>query len=242
MQSPEPAALRLFLPRLAGARLPDRLAACLGALLGIALTAIICAALPIPHGDLPLIVAPLGASAVLMFAVPASPMAQPWAVIGGNMVSALVGVAVVKGLSPGPLAAGVAVGGAILAMSALRCLHPPGGAAALTAVIGGPAVTHAGFAFALVPVALNAALLVALALVFHRFSHHSYPHRASALPSTPVQDEAMFDMDDIDRALEDLGETFDVAREDLDMLFRRVEYHAERRLAAARWPAKVPRQ
>ena len=73
-------------------------------------------------------------------------------------------------------ATGIAVGLAIVAMSMTRCLHPPGGAAALTAIIGGPSVAAAGFTFALVPVCLNSILLVLLGQVFHKFSLHSYPH------------------------------------------------------------------
>ncbi len=122
----------LFVPILAGATLRDRLLACLGALVGIALTSFVCATVLHGWAPLPLLVAPIGASAVLVFAVPASPLAQPWSVLGGNVVSALVGVIAAMFISTPWLAVGIAVAGAILAMSLLRCLHPPGGAAALT--------------------------------------------------------------------------------------------------------------
>ncbi|MBB3348034.1 MULTISPECIES: HPP family protein [unclassified Sphingomonas] len=217
---------RLFKPLLSGAHFRERLIACVGAAIGIALTALVCAVLPLERADLPLIVAPLGASAVLVFAVPASPLAQPWPVIGGNTLSALVGVAVYR-LVPGTaLAAGVAAGSAILVMSLLRCLHPPGGAAALTAVIGGPAVHAAGFGFALLPVALNSLTLVGAGLLFHRATARSYPHRAAA----PVS--AGLHAADIDAALADLHETFDIAPEDLDALLTRAEWHAAQRRAA----------
>src|SRR5262249_55720576 len=107
-----------------------------------------------------------------------------------------------------PLAAGLAVALAILAMTLARCLHPPGGACALFGVIGGPALAAAGFGFALVPVAMESALLVLLGVAFHRFSGHSYPHRAAAAVPNGLHAA------DIDAALADLGETFDVARED----------------------------
>lgn len=223
-----------FVPRLAGARQGDRLIACIGALAGISATALLCLWL-IPSGaEVPLLMAPLGASAVLLFAVPASPLAQPWAVLGGNVVSALVGVAAARWLPGLPLAAGVAVGGAILAMSALRCLHPPGGAVALTAVIGGPAVAAMGFGFALMPVALNSVVLVGLGWAFHRFSGHSYPHRVE----TTAAGTAMIGAEDIDHALAEMGEAFDVAREDLDHLFAHAEAHARRRLAAKPVPLR----
>ena len=95
---------------LAGAHWPARLLACLGAALCLALTFLVCARLSLSQADLPIIVAPLGASAVLVFAVPASPLAQPWSVIGGNVVSALVGVAAYHLIPQTALAAGVARG------------------------------------------------------------------------------------------------------------------------------------
>ena len=90
----------------------------------------------------PWFLAPMGASAVLLFAVPASPLAQPWSILGGNTVSALVGVSCALLLGHTGLAASAAGALAIAAMFALRCLHPPGGAVAVTAVMGGQAVTH----------------------------------------------------------------------------------------------------
>ncbi|MBB3910982.1 HPP family protein [Sphingomonas desiccabilis] len=218
---------RFFVPILAGGTLPDRLFACLGAVFGIALTGAISVWFLGDMGSLPLLVAPMGAAAVLVFVVPASPLAQPWSVVGGNIVSALVGVTAARFIPVPHLAAGVAVGGAILAMSLLRCLHPPGGAAALTAVVGGPVVVTAGYGFALVPVGLNAVLLMLAGVAFHRLSGHSYPHRP--VPVAPAAADTVPHPEDLDRALEDLGETFDVTREDLDLLFRRMEHHAKER-------------
>jgi CBS domain-containing membrane protein len=175
----------------------------------------------------------MGASAVLLFAVPASPLAQPWSIIGGNTLSALAGITVMQFVHEPMLAIGLAVGLAILVMSLTRCLHPPGGAAALTTVIGGPAVAAAGFSFALVPVALKSLLLVALGWLFHRFSRHAYPHVPSPVPAGThgTRDPAPtlrvgFRAEDVDGALADLGEAFDIDREDIDRLLRRVEERA----------------
>src|SRR3546814_11714629 len=87
-------------------------------------------------GGLPWLVAPLGASAVLVFAVPASPLAQPWPVIGGNLLSAAVGIFMGQVVGTPLIAAGMSAGAAIALMSLGRCLHPPGGACALLLALG----------------------------------------------------------------------------------------------------------
>ena len=221
--------MKLFRPLLAGANLADRLLTCIGATIGIVLTIIVCAQVPRELADLPLIVAPLGASAVLVFAVPSSPLAQPWPVIGGNIISTLIGVGVFHAIPDMMIAAGVAVGAAILTMSALRCLHPPGGAAALTAVIGSNAVHMTGYEFAFMPVGINSITLVAVAMLFHRMTRHSYPHRVA--PAVPLSGKGI-QLQDIDAALDDMHESFDISREDLEALFSHAEYHAEKRYTA----------
>ncbi|MFN3506201.1 MAG: HPP family protein [Allorhizobium sp.] len=225
--------LPVFAPILTGATLGDRLIGCLGALIGICLTGLVCNLAIGGDPQLPLIVAPMGASAVLLFAVPASPLAQPWPIVGGNTISALVGVAVAHLVSDPLLAVGLAVSLAILAMSLTRSLHPPGGAAALTAVIGGAAVTRAGFWFPLVPVAINALILVALGVVFHRLAGRRYPHRQAPAPvnvhetrDPPPALRVGFTSADIDAAVAKFNETLDISRADLDALLREVEQEA----------------
>jgi len=218
-------------PLLPGTHLVPRLLACAGAAIGIALTVILCGQFQLSVSDVPFIVAPVGASAVLIYAVPASPLAQPWPVVGGNILSTLVGVAAAKVTPDIALAAGLAVGGAIVIMSAFRCLHPPGGAAALTAVIGGPAIHAAGFTFAFAPVAINSIALVSLGMFFHRATGRSYPHHA---PLPPKDIEAMraaagFSVADIDRALDELPDSVDISRDDLDLLLARAEIYAKER-------------
>jgi len=229
----QPKAFKLFSPILSGASLPDRLWACAGALLGICLTGLICGLVFGKGALMPFIVAPLGASAVLLFAVPASPLAQPWPIIGGNAISALAGV-IVWHIIPDPTyAIGLAVGFAILAMSFTRSLHPPGGAAALTAVIGGQPVHDLGFLFPLVPVGVNSAALVALGMMFHKLLKHNYPHKPVVAPANihktadkAPSDRVGFTSADIDGALADLHETLDIDRRDIDQLLQRVEQRA----------------
>ncbi|WP_232631014.1 HPP family protein [Methylobacterium sp. Leaf118] len=224
---------RLFRPILAGATLRERVIACLGALAGITLTGLICGWFFGEGPHIPLIVAPMGASAVLIFAVPASPLAQPWPVIGGNTISAFMGVLAAHFIPDPVIAIGVGVSLAIAAMSLTRSLHPPGGAAALTALIGGPAVTSAGFLFPLFPVGLNSVILVVLGIGFHKLSRRNYPHRAVAAPvnthgtaDRPAPLRVGFQAEDVDAALEALDETLDIDRADLDRLLRQVELQA----------------
>lgn len=224
---------RLFRPILAGATLRERLVACLGALVGITLTGLICGLVFGQGPHIPLIVAPMGASAVLLFAVPASPLAQPWSIIGGNTISAFMGVLAARFIPDPVIAIGVGVSLAIAAMSLTRSLHPPGGAAALTALIGGPAVTSAGFLFPLFPVCVNSVILVALGVAFHKVSRRNYPHVPVAAPvnthgtaDLPAPLRVGFRPEDVDAALLELHETLDIDRADLDRLLRQVELRA----------------
>lgn len=223
----------MFAPILAGATVRDRLIACLGALIGIGLTGLISSYLLGQGPHLPLIVAPMGASAVLLFAVPASPLAQPWSIIGGNTISALVGIITASLIHEPVIASGVGVSLAIAAMSLTRCLHPPGGAAALTAVLGGPVVAGWGLLFPFVPVGLNSCILVALGLLFHKLARRSYPHVAAITPvnthqtaDLPSSLRAGFREEDLDAALGAFDETFDIDRGDLSRLLRQVELQA----------------
>lgn len=225
---------RLFRPLLAGAILRDRLIACVGVVLSLGLTGALCSLAFGRDPHFPLLVAPVGASAVLLFAVPASPLAQPWPIIGGNVISAIVGILVGLAVQDQMLASGLAVALAIVAMSFTRCLHPPGGAAALTAVLAGPSIAQAGYMFPLVPVGVNSLVLVVLGWMFHRFSRHAYPHvakpSASKAQAVPPALSPGFQAQDVDAALADFGEAFDIDREDLDMLLRRVELRAMSRM------------
>ncbi|MFR9803128.1 HPP family protein [Pseudonocardia sp. RS010] len=215
---------RRFTPVLAGATLRDRLLACGGALAALCVTGVLGALVVGPTAALPFLVAPIGASAVLVFAVPASPLAQPWPVVGGNVASTLVGLGVLALVADPFVGSGLAVAGAIAVMSLLRCLHPPGGAAALMTVIGGSVIAHAGPAFAFVPVGLNSVVLVALGWLFHRLTGHTYPHRTRR--GDPAERRSRFRAEDVDRALAEIGETFDIGREDIGLLLREVETHA----------------
>lgn len=169
--------LRSLGPAVARPPLAEAVRAGLGALVALALVGLLVLG---PTVDLALglyLIAPFGASSVLLFAVPNSPLAQPWSVIIGNTVAALVGVAVCL-VVPDPTARiALAVGGSILVMLLCRAAHPPAGAVAMTAAMNPEAVQHLGFWFALAPVALGSAALVALAIPYARLTGRHYPFR-----------------------------------------------------------------
>jgi CBS domain-containing membrane protein len=221
---------KIFQLRIVGAQSGDRLVACGAAMCSIALTMLICAEFPLLSRDLPVIIAPLRASAIMVFVIPSSPLAQPWRLVGGNVISTLIGVAVFQIVAEPAVAAGIAVGAAILGMSLLRCLHPPGGAAALTAVIGSADIHAAGYASAFVPVGINSIALITFAMLIHRWTGHSYPHQQASQDALQKERSAAgFERSDFDHALEDLHETFDVGRADLELLLSRATVHAEKR-------------
>lgn len=228
-------ALRTLIPEAAPLSLRERLRAAGGALVGILATGLVCRAALGPETALPILIAPMGASAVLLFAVPASPLAQPWSIVGGNAVAALVGVTAAL-LVPNPyVAAALAISVAIALMMALRCLHPPSGAVALTAVLGGAPIRELGYGFALWPVAANSLLLLAVALLFNNLTGRTYPH---VLPKAPAghgtgdpapSARAGITASDLDAVLKDFDQVLDVRRSDLEAIVLQAQIHSYRR-------------
>jgi CBS domain-containing membrane protein len=225
--------LRRFIPEPLPTTYPERLRAAVGAFLGILATGTVSTLWVGSPAELPLLIAPLGASAILLFGVPASPMAQPWSIVGGNLLAAVIGVTAAHWIASPLIAAAVAVAGAFAAMSLCRCVHPPSGAVALTAVLGGPPILSSGYGFVLVPVALNSVLLAAAALLYNNATRRTYPHVAHALahPHAPLG-SARITNDDLDEILTDYGEAIDISREDLHILFDELLGRAQRRALA----------
>ena len=147
-----------------------------GAFLGIAAVALLNSCF-LDTWSLTLIVGSFGATAVLIYGAIRSPLAQPKNVIGGHILSALIGVAAQQFLGFTPwLAAAVAVATAIAVMHLTRTLHPPGGATALIAVIGGPTVHQLGYLYVFFPVGVGAIVLVFVALVVNNIpKRRRYP-------------------------------------------------------------------
>jgi len=230
--------MRSFVPQPNTVPRGERLRAVAGALVGLFVTAILSDMLTAGSGIVPLaLVAPMGASAVLLFCVPASPLAQPWSVIGGNTISALIGILCWQTVPNPALAAPLAGACAIFVMFLLRCLHPPSGAVALTAVLGGPAIHAAGFKFAFLPVCLNSTLIVIAALVFNNLTGRRYPHNQKSVLRTAQQaahatrDPAPmarlgFTAEDLDAVLARYGQVLDVSRDDLEDILLQTEQRA----------------
>ena len=214
-----------------GYRRADFLRGGLGALVGIALAAVAARAVPGGPAMLPFIVAPMGASAVLLFAAPASPLAQPWSLLVGNVVSTAIGVTAGRLFDDATLAAAVAVAVAIPGMMALRCVHPPGGACALFAAVGTSAVAEQGYAFAVWPVGVNTVVLLGVAALVNNLTGRPYPHMPPPPPPPQGTDVAPsqrvgVQTEDIRQAMARLDRGLDILPGDVMTLVRDAEAHA----------------
>lgn len=202
-----------------------------GALLAILVAALV--VLRVTDGlSAGLLVASMGASAVLLFVVPHGALSQPWPVLGGHLLSALVGV-LSQQLFPGQWwTAAVAVSVSILLMQYLRCIHPPGGATALMAVIGGPEIHELGYGFLLDPVLLNVACMLGLALLFNNlFPWRRYPaalaKRLHDSPRHKASPSSELTQEDFEAAMHKLNTFIDISTEDLIELVDLARQHAE---------------
>jgi CBS domain-containing membrane protein len=223
--------LRAFLPAPMRVDARERLRVVAGAIVGLLLTGVLTELFSRHTPGLPWLIAPLGASAVLVFGVPASPLAQPWAVVMGNTASALVGIACAHLFGGAPeLAAAIAVGGAIGLMFLLRCLHPPGGAAALLMVLSG---VH-DWRFALDPVLLNSVLMVVAGMAYNGVTGRKYPHAQTATPvAAPAGgatgESPAFTGVDLDTVLAHYNQVLDIPRDDLQAIVDEAGLLAARR-------------
>lgn len=129
----------------------------------------------LPPDDNTFLVGSFGASAVLIYGVVDSPLAQPRNLIGGHLLSAFLGVTV-NALVPVPwLAAALAVSMSIVLMQVTKTLHPPGGATALIAVTGSEEIKSLGYLYVLSPILSGVLILLVVALYFNDAANRSYP-------------------------------------------------------------------
>lgn len=182
------------------------------------------------ESDAPLMIASMGSSAILVFAVPHGVFSQPWAVIVGHGVCAAVGVASAQWIPSTELACAVAVGGSIALSLLLRCVHPSGGGTTLVPVLGGEAVRQLGYGFVFLPVLLNAVILVALgALLNAGFKWRRYP--AALMPRHPeapaMPAAATLSHEDFVHALRRIETPVEMSESELARVFEAAIAHAQ---------------
>ncbi|MDX5334369.1 MAG: HPP family protein [Gammaproteobacteria bacterium] len=212
----------------------DKLVALVGGVIGLYLSLEVAASVLEGGALAGLVLASLGATAVLLFAVPHGALSQPWNVLGGHGVSALVGVSLHL-LVPHPLlAAALAVGLAIWAMHYLRCIHPPGGATALFAVLGGAQVEALGYGYVLHPVLSSVAVMTLVAVaVNYPFAWRRYP--ATLAPPPPATHQAVgkalerggLSFEDLEFAMRELNLYLDMTEDDMARLYLLARRHHE---------------
>jgi CBS-domain-containing membrane protein len=158
---------------------------------------------------------------VLVFAVPHGPLSQLWPVFGGHLFSAVIGVSCYLLVPDAVIAAALAVSLAIGVMHYLRCIHPPGGATALSAVVGGQQVHELGYQFVVTPVMLNVLVIISVAVVFnYPFAWRRYP---AVLRKTKVRDTTphipSIAHEDLVYALSEVDSFIDVSEQDLITIY-----------------------
>jgi len=200
----------------------DKMISGLGGFVAIALISWLTHRLVGPHAVMP-VLASMGASAVLLFAAPHGQLSQRWPLAMGHLVSGLAGVVSARLISNPILAGGVAVGVAITAMYYLRCIHPPGGATALTAVLGGESLRQIGFQYIVTPVLVNVAVMLIVGFVFN------YPFRWRRYPAGLVHfrsTNGRLSRENWSHALQHIGSMADVNEDDLMELHALAVKHA----------------
>jgi len=179
----------------------------------------------------PIIVASMGASAVILFIIPNSPLAQPWSFFGGQLISAIIGVACAQWFTDIALASACAVGGSVFAMLLLRCLHPPGAATAIAPILSGDPISSLGYGFVLMPVGLNVLIMLVMAIFINRWLlRHDYPIVSGNknILVKPAQQTGISDQD-LKLALENMDMFMDVSAGDLRKLLTDAEARSFKR-------------
>ena len=160
-------------------------------------------------------VSSLGASAVLLFGMPSSPMAQPWPVLVGTVLSALVGAGMQALVPDTAIACALAVGLSVMLMVPLRCMHPPGAGFAAYVVL-----EHInGVTLVVFPILFNIVALLFCAVLYNALTGRRYPHPQHSLKrGLNAESKALFAPEDLDAALSHYNQVLDVSRADLEGL------------------------
>ncbi|RYZ86342.1 MAG: HPP domain-containing protein, partial [Moraxellaceae bacterium] len=194
-----------------------------------------------PHGYMEnagtlIMVTSMGASAVLLFAVPHGALSQPWAVFGGHLISAFIGVSCQKLFPDQTWTPALSVGLAVATMHYLRCIHPPGGATALAAVIGGSELHVLGYHYLIMPILVNVFAILLMAIVFNAFfgwrrypAHLSRRLRESKMVK-PAERQFELTQEDFSAAMQQLNSYVDISAENLTELLELAKQHAEKNI------------
>ncbi|MFA6121124.1 MAG: HPP family protein [Sideroxydans sp.] len=198
---------------------------------GLAIFLLAWALYALPQHQYPLLMlGSMAASAVLLFAAPHSPFSQPWNLIGGHLISALVGWLCSLYIPDPALAAGVAVGIAIFLMYVLSCLHPPGAATALTIVLSGMQFHEMGWQWVAMIVMANAFISLLLALLINNLlPGRHYPAQAVVAPP-PTTPTVIPEQADFEWALGQMDSVIDVSATDLSIIYDKAQVRARSRL------------
>lgn len=208
----------------------ERIVSLVGAFAGILMVLVTARHHAGEHGNM-LVVASMGASAVLLFAVPHGTLSQPWPLFGGQILSALIGVTCAKLLPDSLIAPALAVGLAVGVMHYLRCIHPPGGATAFAATLGSAKLHAISYGFVFNPVLINVLAIFAVAVIFNGFfPWRRYPaafaKRESSGPAPIAHEDFVFALSQIDSFI-------DVSEQDLARIYElATKRQAERHLHA----------
>ncbi|KAA0946077.1 MULTISPECIES: HPP family protein [unclassified Pseudomonas] len=179
------------------------------------------------------LIGPLGASAVLLFAVSSGALAQPWSIVGSYLCASVVALLVARVLGRTLGSACLAAGMALILMCWLRCLHPPSGGLAMTLVLADPATIALGWQ-AIGPVMLGAGTLLVTAIAYNNLTRTRYPKGAVEAPVIMMgnrlqEPDPKITAVDLERALAEMEQFFDVTPTELEQLIHTAEDHARRR-------------
>lgn len=182
-----------------------------------------------------IMVTSMGATAVLLFAVPQGALSQPWAVIGGHLLSAFVGVSCQQLFPDQTWTPALAVGLAVGVMHYTRCMHPPGGATALAAVIGGAEIYRLDYWYLVFPILINVTSIMLMAIAFNAFfSWRRYPahlvRRKIIKPAVASERQFELTQEDFSAAMEQLNSYVDITSENLTQLLELAKQHAEKNI------------
>jgi CBS domain-containing membrane protein len=228
--------LHIIVPETAPLSTGEKLRSALAAFVAILLVGY-ASSLFVSGVGLPFLVASMGASAVLLFAISHSPLSQPWPLVGGNIIPALIAVTCAKYVPDLILAAAISVSLSLFVMQILRCLHPPGGALALLPLLGDSSVHELGYRFLLQPVALNVLILLMLGLIINNLlPGRRYPARAVAVRDNVHKHDDPASLDrlgvnqsDLRNALKQMNTYLDVSEADLGNIYKMAGMQAYRR-------------